>query len=140
MTTIFHIPCDSRVVRTTVTSVAGLGVQWVSGLQLCVGSRCLIFQLHHADHCPDVLRGFILDSRHALQVGWLVDARMAAHQRGHDGAAGGGDLGDSGMTKDEAVGCSDWEDEELTWDQVQYACHDVLLAYLIALELRFFPE
>ncbi|XP_041998266.1 uncharacterized protein LOC121748114 [Salvia splendens] len=84
MTMIFHIPCDSRVVRTTVTSVpsvdgstastayrrgrlvAGLGVQWVSGhaatLQICVGSRCLIFQLHHADLCPDVLRGFLLDS------------------------------------------------------------------------------
>lgn len=191
-TTIFHIPCGSRVVRTTVTSVpsaargwvhvihrcgayrrgrlvAGLGVQWVSGqaatLQLCVGSRCLVFQLRHAGHCPDALRGFLLDSnvilvalwdrgvagmlmgsRHALQVGWLVDARMAAHQlRGCGRGATMGQLAEEllgirGMSKDEAVGCSDWEDEELTGEQVEYACHDVLLAYLIALELRFWPE
>ncbi|XP_042041457.1 uncharacterized protein LOC121786929 [Salvia splendens] len=188
MTTIFNIPCGSHSVRTSVTSepaaaqrwvrdirqyryyrqgrlLVGLSVQCVSRhaatLQLCVGSNCLIFQLHRTDHCPDALRSFLVDpnvilvalwdnaaaallkaSPHAVEVGPLVDVRMVAHQlRGCDRGATMGQLAEEilgipGMSKDEAVGCSDWEVEELTVEQLQYACHDVFLPFLMAIEFH----
>ncbi|KAL1548879.1 exonuclease 3'-5' domain-containing protein 2-like [Salvia divinorum] len=189
MTAIYTVPCDSYHVRTTVTSeasvvrrwvhsirfrhrfrrrdgclVVGLGVQWVSRyaatLQLCVGTNCLIFQLYHADHCPAVLRRFLVDpdvflvglwnhsdaamlmgSWHGLEVRRLVDVRKVAHDfRGCRLGASMEELAEEilgiyGMRKDKAVGRSDWEDEDLTSHQVVYACHDVFLSFLMAMEL-----
>ncbi|XP_057787674.1 uncharacterized protein LOC131004931 [Salvia miltiorrhiza] len=147
--------------------VVGLGVQWVPGesaaatLQLCVGNDCLIFQLHHADNCPEILRRFLVDpdvifvgfsnhsdaamlmrSPHGLEVGRLVDVRRVAHDlRCCRAGASMGELAEEilgmhGMEKDYGVGRSDWDDEELTMDQVNYACHDVFLACLMANELK----
>ncbi|RLN24675.1 hypothetical protein C2845_PM07G17660 [Panicum miliaceum] len=52
--------------------VVGLDVEWrplfgpgysrTALLQLCVGRRCLIFQLLHADYIPDALADFLGDS------------------------------------------------------------------------------
>ncbi|XP_041996997.1 uncharacterized protein LOC121747083 [Salvia splendens] len=189
--TVYNIRCGSYNIVATVTSdpatahrwvceiinlhrnhayrqrclLVGLGVQWVSRhaatLQLCVGSNCLIFQLHHADHCPNVLRSFLVDqnvirvalwdnaigamlwgSPHALWVGRVGDVRRAAYalMRCGRGATMGQlaqeILGIPGMQMDEAVACSDWEDQELTFQQVEYACHAVALPLLMALELR----
>ncbi|XP_047965576.1 uncharacterized protein LOC125210045 [Salvia hispanica] len=145
--------------------LVGLGVQWVSRhaatLQLCVGSSCLIFQLHHAHHCPNFLRCFLVDpnvirvalwdnaiaamlwsSPHALQVGRVGDVRRAAYalMRCGRGATMGElaqeILGIPGMRMDEAVAYSDWENQELTYQQVQYACRVVVLPFLMASELR----
>ncbi|XP_040991155.1 uncharacterized protein LOC121238368 [Juglans microcarpa x Juglans regia] len=80
--------------------VVGLGVQWnpysasAATLQLCIGHRCLVFQLFHAPRVPRFLRLFLsntdntfvgvwnhrdkdmlLDSKHELSVSNLVDVR-----------------------------------------------------------------
>jgi hypothetical protein len=39
------------------------GVNPVALLQLCVGRRCLVFQLIHCDFIPDELQSFLLDNR-----------------------------------------------------------------------------
>ncbi|XP_047945373.1 exonuclease 3'-5' domain-containing protein 2-like [Salvia hispanica] len=136
------------------------GSAYAATLQLCVGSNCLIFQLSHAHRCPAVLRRFLLDpdvirvglwnhsdeamlmrSEHALQVRQLLDVRNAARDlRGCRLGASMGELAEEilgiyGMEKDNEVGRSDWEDEDLTWEQVEYACHDVFLSFLMALKL-----
>ncbi|XP_042041458.1 uncharacterized protein LOC121786930 [Salvia splendens] len=188
MTTAYDVRCGSYWIRTTVSSepatahrwvcemvhihghdayrqgclLVGLGVQWVSRhaatLQLCAGSSCLIFQLHHADHCPNALRSFLMDqnvirvalwdhaiwamlwsSRHALLVG---DVRRAAYalMRCGRGATMGQlaeeIMGIPGMRMDEAAAYSDWEDQQLTHQQIQYACHAVFLPFLIAVEIH----
>ena len=181
MMTIHSIRCGSHWIRANVTSdpaaadrwvheilqrnrhlsyrlgrlVVGVGVQWVSRhaatLQLCVRSSCLIFQLHHADHCPDALRSFLVDpnvilvalwdnaiagmlwsSPHALWMGRLRGSRRGATMEQLAEEI----LGIPGMRMDEAVACSDWEAQELTYEQVEYACHAVLLPFLMASELR----
>lgn len=147
--------------------VVGLGVQWVPNdvsaatLQLCVGRRCLIFQLDHANHCPLALRRFLVDrdvtlvglgnyrdarmlleSRLRLKVGRLVDVKVVARDvRGCDRGASMGTLaaeilGMHGVEKDELVGRSAWDNERLSADQVTYACYDVFIAYLLATNLR----
>ncbi|KAG6413831.1 hypothetical protein SASPL_126546 [Salvia splendens] len=76
---------------------------------------------------------------HLPAVGELVDVREPAHElRGCRLGASMGELADEvlgiyWMGKDNAVGRSDWEDEDLTWEQVEYACHDVFLSYLITI-------
>ncbi|PNX82230.1 polynucleotidyl transferase ribonuclease H-like superfamily protein [Trifolium pratense] len=58
--------------------VVGLGVQWTPGgrdppadtLQLCVGRRCLIFQLAHATYVPKSLRNFLLNRNHTFVGFW----------------------------------------------------------------------
>lgn len=56
--------------------IVGLDIEWcphglhgtygenpVALLQLCVGRRCLVFQLIHCDYIPDELNDFLLDER-----------------------------------------------------------------------------
>jgi len=58
--------------------VAGLGVQWTPNgrysppdtLQLCVGHRCLIFQLAHANYIPRNLRNFLQNPNHTFVGFW----------------------------------------------------------------------
>ncbi|KAG6437268.1 hypothetical protein SASPL_102180 [Salvia splendens] len=142
--------------RRNSSLVVGLGVLWwvparAATLQLCVLPNCLIFQLYHAPRraLPLPLRprrdpgGAVEPQRcgdaNALEVGELVDVREPAHElRGCRLGASMGELADEvlgiyGMGKDNAVGRSDWEDEDLTWEQVEYACHDVFLSYLITI-------
>ncbi|CAL4974916.1 unnamed protein product [Urochloa decumbens] len=59
--------------------VVGLDVEWrpalgpwynpTALLQLCVGRRCLVFQLLHADYVPDALAEFLDDPR--CWISWL---------------------------------------------------------------------
>ncbi|KAG6384337.1 hypothetical protein SASPL_155853 [Salvia splendens] len=107
---------------------------------------------------PNALRSFLMDqnvirvalwdhaiwamlwsSRHALLVG---DVRRAAYalMRCGRGATMGQlaeeIMGIPGMRMDEAAAYSDWEDQQLTHQQIQYACHAVFLPFLIAVELH----
>ncbi|KAG6402716.1 hypothetical protein SASPL_134923 [Salvia splendens] len=72
----------------------------------------------------------------ALEVGELVDVREPAHElRGCQLGASMGELAEEvlgiyGMGKDNAVGRSDWEDED---NHVGAGRHDVFLSYLITI-------
>ena len=95
--------------RCRHTLVAGLDVEWrparepspVAVLQVCVGRRCLVFQILRADYVPDALAGFLADRRfvfvgvgvrddaarlrdgYGLEVSRAVDlARLAARTLG----------------------------------------------------------
>ncbi|KAK6136962.1 hypothetical protein DH2020_029296 [Rehmannia glutinosa] len=148
--------------------VVGLGVQWAPGrnpspatLQLCVGHRCLIFQLLYADHSPAVLHRFISDpsvtfvgvwnyrdalmlreSRHRLQISRLVDLRhVASDLRGFSRRMtmewlAEEVLGMDGVEKKGWVGRSEWDQTWLSEEQVEYACVDAFLAFLMAIELQ----
>ncbi|GER52060.1 polynucleotidyl transferase, partial [Striga asiatica] len=146
----------------------GLGVQWPpdrpydpSTLQLCVGRRCLVFQIHHADACPAVLRRFLSDARvtfvgawnhrdadllrdspHRLRISRLLDVRDVADDRRGCGRRLSLErlaeeiLGWDGIVKEERVGRSAWDDDWLTEEQVEYACVDVFVVFKMAKVLR----
>ncbi|KAJ4836088.1 hypothetical protein Tsubulata_029654, partial [Turnera subulata] len=137
--------------------VVGLGVQWnpssvgsaAATLQLCVGCRCLIFQLHQANYVPQSLRrflehprntfvgvwnhmdaGMLLESRHKLRVGRIVDLRHVAGARMGMSRKVSMErltevvLGLSGVEKDGKIGRSNWEKYWLSHEQVKYAGAD----------------
>ena len=95
--------------RSRHPNVAGLDVEWrparepgpVAVLQVCVGRRCLVFQILRADYVPDALSCFLADRRfvfvgvgvrddaarlrdgYGLEVSRAVDlARLAARTLG----------------------------------------------------------
>ncbi|CAN0899980.1 Exonuclease 3'-5' domain-containing protein 2 [Linum grandiflorum] len=178
-----------RTIRTTVTSTAsvvrkwiwkslqihrylrhklvvGLGVQWrapydtsASTLQLCIGSRCLIYQLRHAGYIPRSLERFLAHpdftfvgvqnhrdaqmlQEHDLEVDTLLDlCRIAAESRGLRGNLSMEDLaervlGYSGISKSFYVGMSNWNAELLSDEQVQYASVDAAVSFLLGVELE----
>ncbi|KAG6396814.1 hypothetical protein SASPL_142971 [Salvia splendens] len=103
------------------------GAARAATLQLCVLPNCHIFQLYHAP------RGALPLPRRPRR-----DPGGAVEPQGCWLGASMGELADEvlgiyWMGKDNAVGRSDWEDEDLTWEQVEYACHDVFLSYLITI-------
>ncbi|KAG5555326.1 hypothetical protein RHGRI_012758 [Rhododendron griersonianum] len=70
-----------RYARFRHRLVVGLGVQWrpasyrgekppVATLQLCVGRRCLIFQLRYSPTVPNLLRHFLKDPNHTFVGMW----------------------------------------------------------------------
>ncbi|KAL1320764.1 hypothetical protein HN51_065467 [Arachis hypogaea] len=148
--------------------VVGLGVQWTpcaterhppaDTLQLCVGCRCLIFQLAHANAAPRNLRGFLLDhrvtfagfwnhsDRRKLENSWLglrmrtdpVDLRLCTETDGGCSLKGASVntiveecLGFEVEQRKE-IGISDWDEEFLSHEQVEYATVDAHCAFLIA--------
>ncbi|KAF8698991.1 hypothetical protein HU200_034823 [Digitaria exilis] len=147
--------------------VVGLGVQWTptraplhgvppcpAVLQLCVGHRCLVFHLAHADAVPEMLRRFLADPRVTfVGSGSANDRRMLwAHYglrvaRGLElrAFAGMGNasledmadrfLGYPGIYKPREVAMSAWHAPRLSPDQVQYACLDAYLAFRLGLVL-----
>ncbi|CAJ2662534.1 unnamed protein product [Trifolium pratense] len=64
--------------RRNIHLVVGLGVQWTPDgndppadtLQLCIGNRCLIFQLAHATYVPRSLRNFLENPNHTFVGFW----------------------------------------------------------------------
>jgi len=137
--------------------VAGLDVEWrparepspVAVLQVCVGRRCLVFQILRADYVPDALAGFLADRRfvfvrvgvrddvamlrdgYGLEVSRAVDLRRLAAR-----AVGRPELRDAGlralvrevmgvrMEKPHHVRVSAWDKRKLTEEQFKYACAD----------------
>ncbi|XVF38893.1 hypothetical protein REPUB_Repub20aG0142100 [Reevesia pubescens] len=138
--------------------VIGLGVQWnpcssniahpsAATLQLCIGRKCLIFQLLHANHVPLSLRRFLADprntfvgvwnhsdeamllrSKHGISVSRLVDARdVAAEESGISPRLSMEKLAEIFLGADEVkkpkrIGVSAWDSYWLSLEQIQYAC------------------
>ncbi|MQM17356.1 hypothetical protein Taro_050326 [Colocasia esculenta] len=148
--------------------VVGLDVEWRPNfgrgidnppaiLQLCVGRRCLVFQILHADYVPDRLAYFLEDERFTfvgvgvdedadkldrhwgLAVGRTRDLRHLVAETSHRPEMRGWGLvrlaeevmGLHGMTKDRNVTLSRWDQRWLTWDQIMYAVTDGFLSFEI---------
>ncbi|CAL4948332.1 unnamed protein product [Urochloa decumbens] len=150
--------------------VVGLDVEWrppfgpwynpTALLQLCVGRRCLVFQLLHADYVPDALAEFLDDPRFRfvgvgvqddavrlnndlrLAVSNTVDlAELAAGEMGRP------DLRSAGLKalasvvmgatvdKPERVRKGRWDAYELSDQQIKYACIDAFVSFEVGRKL-----
>ncbi|CAL4955318.1 unnamed protein product [Urochloa decumbens] len=150
--------------------IVGLDVEWrpsrrsdqnpVATLQLCVGRRCLIFQLLHADRVPRALGEFLgdrgvrfvgvgvaadaerLSDDHELDVANAVDLRgLAAEGMGRPelrqaglravvAAVMGVDL-----VKPQRVTMSRWDASCLSYEQIRYACIDAFVSFEVGRKL-----
>ncbi|KAL5700813.1 hypothetical protein ACHQM5_026220 [Ranunculus cassubicifolius] len=150
--------------------VVGLGVQWnpntsdpASTLQLCVGNRCLIFQLSHANYVPNILRRFLNDSRFTFVGIWnnsdgdrlrrsdfqlklgkdAIDLRYIAAERYDDRSLKSASMEGlvsrvlrfDGVKKDNDVGRSNWDVYWLTEEQVLYAAVDAYVSFQMGKEM-----
>ncbi|KAB1222804.1 Werner Syndrome-like exonuclease [Morella rubra] len=147
--------------------VVGLDVEWrpsfnrhvqnpVATLQLCVGRRCLIFQIVRAPYFPDSLIEFLGDGSftfvgvgiesdvekllddYELEVANVVDLRDLVEEEW-----GIRELRNAGLKqlawevlgkdiqKPRRVTLSRWDNERLSHAQVQYACLDAFLSFEI---------
>ncbi|KAF8675812.1 hypothetical protein HU200_047302 [Digitaria exilis] len=150
--------------------IVGLDVEWrpsrrsdqnpVATLQLCVGRRCLIFQLLHADRIPRALSEFLgdrgvrfvgvgveadaerLSEDHELDVVNAVDLRgLAAEVMGRP------DLRQAGLravvdavmgvnlVKPQRVTMSRWDASCLSYEQIRYACIDAFVSFEVGRRL-----
>ncbi|GAU50477.1 hypothetical protein TSUD_409620 [Trifolium subterraneum] len=74
--------------------IVGLGVNWTPGagihdppadtLQICIGRRCLIFQLTHATFVPKNLRDFLKNPDHIFVGFWNNSDRRKLESSDHD--------------------------------------------------------
>ncbi|XP_020086018.1 Werner Syndrome-like exonuclease [Ananas comosus] len=152
--------------------VVGLDAEWrpnfsagaapnpVALVQLCVGRRCLVFSLLHADYVPLALANFLADTRFAfvgvgvagdaerladecgLPVADAVDLRdLAAERTGRRqlkqmGLAGlAAEIMEVEVRKPSRVRMSRWDRRDLTLDQIGYACVDAFLSFEIGRRL-----
>ncbi|CAI9118905.1 OLC1v1020532C1 [Oldenlandia corymbosa var. corymbosa] len=148
--------------------LVGVGVQWTPGrnpspatLQLCIGHRCLIFQLTHADRIPISLRRFLSDpnitfvgvnnkrdydmlgynSGHQLWVPRLIDlVDVANEKRGYGMMVSmeklaEWELGMKGLKKEILVGRSNWDGFCLSLDQIEYAAVDAFISFMLGKNL-----
>ncbi|CAL4948329.1 unnamed protein product [Urochloa decumbens] len=144
--------------------VIGLDVEWrplfgpgysrTALLQLCVGRRCLIFQLLYADYIPNALAVFLddtdfrfvgvgvrddavrLSNDYGLNVASTVDlGELAAEEMGrpdlrHAGLkAVASAVMDVSVDKPQWVRTGPWDDYYLSGEQVQYACTDAFVSF-----------
>ncbi|XP_057432821.1 uncharacterized protein LOC130725626 [Lotus japonicus] len=130
-------------------------------LQLCIGRRCLIIQLSRAERVPQILRQFLKDptitfvgfynhrdqkklkaSRHQLEMCWKPEDLKIHAGTLHP------DLVNApvkeivmsflrcNVNPRREVSMSDWNREELTKDQLVYACVDAYCAFRIGKNLK----
>lgn len=148
--------------------IVGLGVQWLaptfSGeytpaetLQLCVGRRCLIFQLGHSETVPTLLREFLvhpmntfvgvwnnkdaaklLESKHELVVKELFDVRRFVLTRYGESLLQASFeelvsecLGYEGVSLEGTISVSDWDNYRLSDEQIRQACLDAHVSFEI---------
>nr|GMD29109.1 Werner Syndrome-like exonuclease [Ipomoea batatas] len=131
-------------------------------LQLSVGRECLIFQLSRAPRAPMFLRRLLEDpeitrvgvnnhrdvamletTKHGLCVGGVLDLARVARYQGISTSPhlsmevlAEDILGMQGVKKAEDVGRSNWDAFTLSGDQVEYACLDASLSFLMAKALE----
>lgn len=150
--------------------IVGLDVEWrpsyygaqnpVALLQLCVGRRCLIFQLLHADFFPRALERFLADpdfrfvgvgvqedadrlSRdYDLEVANTVDLRGLAADGMHMPWLRHAGLKDvtcavmgANLEKPEKVRMGPWDAESLSDEQTEYACIDAFVSFEVGRKL-----
>ncbi|XP_010938222.1 3'-5' exonuclease [Elaeis guineensis] len=150
--------------------IVGFDVEWrpsysrvqnpVAVLQLCVGRRCLVFLILHADYVPDALIDFLANERykfvgvgidadvdrlsdyHFISVENTTDLRVLAaaimnrpelNQKGLAGLAG--DVLGVQVRKPREVTMSRWDQRYLTLDQIKYAAVDAFLSFEIGRRL-----
>ncbi|PUZ55508.1 hypothetical protein GQ55_5G217900 [Panicum hallii var. hallii] len=131
----------------------GRGAHRMAVLQLCVGRRCLVFQIARADYVPAALRAFLACPDHSfagvgvggdverlyvdcgLVVAGAVDLRHVAAEvlaRPELRNAGLKTLAREVMgvhvDKEKRVTLSGW-DQPLSTEQVRYACIDAFVSY-----------
>ncbi|OEL33112.1 hypothetical protein BAE44_0005870 [Dichanthelium oligosanthes] len=137
----------------------GRGANRMAVLQLCMGRRCLVFQIVHANYVPAALRAFLASPDHTfvgvavdgdverlfydckLVVTSAVDLRHVAAEvlsRPELGRAGLKTLAreviGAHVDKQERVTRSKW-DRPLSVEQVRYACIDAFVSYEIGRRL-----
>ncbi|KAF6152682.1 hypothetical protein GIB67_021342 [Kingdonia uniflora] len=142
--------------------IVGFGVQRrppiqnkVATLQLCIGKKCLIFQISRNNSIPRALRVF-LDSGSTSFVGvnnWSDEGLLWRDYKlrvgrvlelgglfGLKGASMGRlareFLGWYGIEKPEWVGRSEWDQRELSLEQVKYACVDAHVSFVLGRRLK----
>ncbi|KAL9248238.1 hypothetical protein vseg_021582 [Gypsophila vaccaria] len=122
-------------------------------LQLCIDTHCLIVQLFYVDYIPNSLKNFLssleftfvgvevaddaekLKKEYGLECGSTDDVRVAAMRRWPWRFRRPGlkdlalDLLSLNMDKTKRVTLSDWQAEELSMEQIQYACIDAYASY-----------
>lgn len=148
--------------------IVGLDVEWrpsynrnienpVATLQLCVGSRCLVYQLIHSPGIPSSLTGFLSNPNYTfVGIGIKADLEKleAAYKFGYSAnsvdlrdlaanAYGKRELANSGVKtlarivlekeveKPKRVTMSRWDNRRLTPAQVRYACIDAFVCFEI---------
>ncbi|CAO1948094.1 unnamed protein product [Urochloa humidicola] len=144
--------------------VVGLDVEWrtlfgpgysrTALLQLCVGRRCLIFQIIHADYIPNALGDFLgdpdyrfvgvgvrddavrlsndygLDVVTTVDLGELAEEEMGRPDLRHAGLkAIASVLMDVTLDKPQRVRTGPWDNYYLSGEQVQYACIDAFVSF-----------
>ncbi|GFP85033.1 werner syndrome-like exonuclease [Phtheirospermum japonicum] len=148
--------------------IVGLDVEWrpsytrnlqnpVATVQICVGRRCLVYQIIHTDYIPQSLADFLSDDDFTF-VGVSVQsdldkldaeygigryARSVDLRRLAADAYGRAELKQAGMKylaslvlgkeveKPRRVTMSNWDNRWLTDDQVLYACIDAFVSFEI---------
>lgn len=181
-TVVTHLPSvvDSWIAEIEIVHrrrlhrlIVGLDLEWrpsfqrgvndpVATLQLCVGRRCLIFQLIHAPRLPRSLRQFLsyatytfvgvgikadatrLERDYGLSVRNAVDlAPLAADRFGSKELKRAGlqklamEVLGTHIEKPQAIRTGPWDNTNLTPDQVQYACVDAYVSFEIGISLIF---
>uniref|UniRef100_J3L3V3 3'-5' exonuclease domain-containing protein n=1 Tax=Oryza brachyantha TaxID=4533 RepID=J3L3V3_ORYBR len=129
--------------------VVGLDVEWrpatyysgpgpVAVLQICVGRRCLIFQILHADYVPDDLFDFLADDRFTFVGVGIQDDTL--------GKPGLRNTGLQGLVwevlglwpeKPQHVRVSAWDSPRLTLEQMKYACADAFASFEVGRSLYY---
>ncbi|XP_071713525.1 3'-5' exonuclease-like [Rutidosis leptorrhynchoides] len=151
--------------------IVGLDIEWrppnapqivnpVATLQLCVGRRCLIFQIVHAEYFPYSLWNFLNNPLYTF-MGVGIGDDVAKLRRDYNiGVASYAELGrlaaeqlgapelnrsslkdlarrvlGADIEKPTSIRRSNWDDQYLTDPQVKYACIDAFLGFEIARNL-----
>jgi len=153
-----------QIQRSLRRLIVGLDVEWrpnfrenfenpVATLQLCVDSRCLIFQIMHAPFIPTSLVDFLGEASftfvgvgiesdaeklledYGLRVANAVDlSRLAAEELGVRELRNAGlktlvmEVLGKEVQKPKRITMSRWDNQWLTHAQVQYACLDSFLS------------
>ncbi|KAJ4787791.1 hypothetical protein LUZ62_039037 [Rhynchospora pubera] len=143
--------------------IVGLGTQWCSfrsntcpaTIQICVGHRILIFQILHSRSIPTSLSRLLSDSRitfagynieydcrllrsfHGLRVTSSVVELRSVSGMGNASMERMAEriLGFHGVNKPSWIANSDWDAQELSVDQVQYAALDAYLSFQLGVRL-----
>ncbi|KAJ8539266.1 hypothetical protein K7X08_013518 [Anisodus acutangulus] len=174
LTTVTHDPAIVtdwiKTIELLHQLIVGLDVEWrpnidsyqnpVATLQLCVGHRCLIFQLIYCQYIPHALTEFLLNPRYEfvgvgiendveklekdykLFVENVIDLRqLTADVYNCESLRDAGlkrlckSLLGREVEKPKHVAIGRWDKKRLDMDQVHYACVDAFVSFLIGKHL-----